>query len=164
MTTRRVANRIRDAYTLTEAEGVLEEYVASRVANDKIHTDASGFTYYPDGSVTSPVVAMSRDDQFTPLDRLLERVYLYGMNGGLGYGKFENELSPKDAATQIQQLINEEAIKLLDRLEDALPNIEGEHTDNLLYQAELAGEERARNRTVTALQAEREHYTSKDGV
>lgn len=31
------------------------------------------------------------------LDEILNRVYLFGMNGGLGYGKFENELSPKEA-------------------------------------------------------------------
>jgi len=27
------------------------------------------------------------------LDEILDRVYLFGMNGGLGYEKFENELS-----------------------------------------------------------------------
>ena len=41
------------------------------------------------------------------LDEILDRVYLFGMNGGLGYEKFENELSPKDAKQAITSLIKE---------------------------------------------------------
>ena len=36
-------------------------------------------------------------DNTQELDEILERVYLFGMNGGLGYEKFDNELSPKGA-------------------------------------------------------------------
>jgi len=39
------------------------------------------------------------------LDEILEGVYLYGMNGGLGYGKFQEELSPGDAKQTIQAII-----------------------------------------------------------
>ena len=52
------------------------------------------------------------------LDEILERVYLYGMNGGLGYGKFENELSPKEAKQQIQALIAEARIEGANNLWD----------------------------------------------
>ena len=41
------------------------------------------------------------------LDEILDRVYLFGMNGGLGYEKFENELSPKDAKQAFTSLIKE---------------------------------------------------------
>lgn len=46
------------------------------------------------------------------IEGVLERVYLFGMNGGLGYGKFEKELSPKDATTQIINLIESEEERL----------------------------------------------------
>ena len=50
----------------------------------------------------------SSEDKLT---KIIDRVYLYGMNGGLGYGKFDNELSPNDAKTAIQALIRTEKLK-----------------------------------------------------
>lgn len=41
------------------------------------------------------------------VDDTLDRVYLYGMNGGLGYEKFENELSPNDAKASLRTLVEE---------------------------------------------------------
>lgn len=38
------------------------------------------------------------------LDEILNGVYLFGMNGGLGYEKFENELPPYEAKKQILSL------------------------------------------------------------
>ena len=41
------------------------------------------------------------------LDKIIDRVYLFGMNGGLGYEKFDNELSPAKAKQAITSLIRE---------------------------------------------------------
>ena len=41
------------------------------------------------------------------LDEIFDRVYLFGMNGGLGYEKFDNELSPAKAKQAITSLIKE---------------------------------------------------------
>lgn len=47
------------------------------------------------------------------LTKIIDKVYLFGMNGGLGYEKFDNELSPNDAKAAIQALIRTEKLKLL---------------------------------------------------
>lgn len=44
---------------------------------------------------------------------ILEQVYLFGMNGGLGYEKFDNELSPDQALKELEALIRNEKLKLL---------------------------------------------------
>ena len=44
---------------------------------------------------------------------ILEQVYLFGMNGGLGYEKFDNELSPDQALKELEALIRTEKLKLL---------------------------------------------------
>ena len=41
------------------------------------------------------------------LDKIIHRVYLFGMNGGLGYEKFDNELGPAVAKQAIASLIKE---------------------------------------------------------
>lgn len=41
------------------------------------------------------------------LNKIIDRVYLFGMNGGLGYEKFDNELSPAKAKQAITSLIKE---------------------------------------------------------
>ena len=41
------------------------------------------------------------------LDKIIDRVYLFGMNGGLGYEKFDNELSPAKAKQALTSLIKE---------------------------------------------------------
>lgn len=43
--------------------------------------------------------------------QILDRVYLYGMNGGLGYGKFTEELSPKEAEAKLQALMQDERLE-----------------------------------------------------
>ncbi len=47
------------------------------------------------------------------LTKIIDEVYLFGMNGGLGYEKFDNELSPNDAKAAINALIRTEKLKLL---------------------------------------------------
>ena len=47
------------------------------------------------------------------LTKIIDEVYLFGMNGGLGYEKFDNELSPNDAKAAINALIRNEKLKLL---------------------------------------------------
>lgn len=37
---------------------------------------------------------------------ILDRVYLYGMNGGLGYEKFMDELSPDQALKEIEAIMS----------------------------------------------------------
>ena len=72
------------------------------------------------------------------IDEILERVYLYGMNGGLGYGKFENELSPKEAKQQIQALITEARIDAVYSMHDSI--MRGElQWDNIREDAWLNG-------------------------
>ncbi len=41
------------------------------------------------------------------LNKIIDRVYLFGMNGGLGYEKFDNELSPAKAKQALISLIKE---------------------------------------------------------
>ena len=54
-----------------------------------------------------------KGDIESKLDEILDRVYLYGMNGGLGYDKFQNELSPKHAKKSLLTLIEQEKKELL---------------------------------------------------
>ena len=41
------------------------------------------------------------------IDEILDNVYLYGMNGGLGYNKFFDEMSPKEAKQALKALVTE---------------------------------------------------------
>ena len=52
------------------------------------------------------------------VDDTLDRVYLYGMNGGLGYEKFENELSPNDAIAQLRSLVEKKMYELIGGRDD----------------------------------------------
>ena len=42
---------------------------------------------------------------------ILNQVYLFGMNGGLGYEKFDNELSPDQALKEIEAIHQQEIAK-----------------------------------------------------
>lgn len=42
---------------------------------------------------------------------ILEQVYLFGMNGGLGYEKFDNELSPDQALKELGAIHQQEIAK-----------------------------------------------------
>ena len=50
------------------------------------------------------------------LDKIIVKVYLFGINGGLWYEESDNELSPNDAKTAILRLISNEKLKLLDEV------------------------------------------------
>ena len=41
------------------------------------------------------------------LDKIIDRVYLFGINVGLGYRKFDNELGPAEAKAAITPLTKE---------------------------------------------------------
>ena len=63
------------------------------------------------------------------LTKIIDRVYLFGMNGGLGYGKFDNELSPNDAKAAIQALIRTEKLKLLAEVRERVVG-ENQHSEH----------------------------------
>ena len=64
-------------------------------------------------------------DTTSELENIIERVYFFGMNGGLGYKKFENELSPKEAEKAIQALTTAHTATLLDRVENEVVGRDG---------------------------------------
>ena len=72
------------------------------------------------------------------LTKIIDRVYLFGMNGGLGYGKFYNELSPNDAKAAIQAIIRTEKLKLLDEVrERVVDKPTGNHNADSLLERDV---------------------------
>ena len=65
-------------------------------------TEGTGLNVKPVESLLDEKHPTGFDDK---LENILDQLYLFGMNGGLGYGKFEDELSPRDAKQAIKQLI-----------------------------------------------------------
>ena len=69
-------------------------------------------------------------DTTSELENIIERVYFFGMNGGLGYEKFENELNPKEAEKAIQALTTAHTATLLDRVENEVVGDDEKHQDS----------------------------------